>query len=125
MTDPEIETDPRELTIWLAAIGVAALGTWILYDGLPGINWGIWTTAAALGLFFFQRASLSRAVVIPAAAAIVIAFGATVTADEFMNFLTVLSVIVLLAFAMLLSPDPRLRRITAAFFLAAPIVAFA
>ena len=125
MTHPEIETDPRELTIWLAAIGVAALGTWILYDGLPGINWGVWTTAAALGLFFFQRASLSRAVVIPAAAAIVIASGATVTADEFMNFLTVLSVIVLLAFAMLLSPDPRLRRVTAAFFLAAPIVAFA
>jgi hypothetical protein len=42
-----------------------------------------------------------------------------------MLFLSVLSVIMLLAFAMLLSPDPRLRRITAGFFVSAPIVAFA
>jgi hypothetical protein len=120
-----IEAERREMTIWIAAIAVAALGTWVMYDALPGINWGLWVTAAVLGLFYSQRESLSRAVVMPAVAAIVIAFGATVTADEFMNFLTVLSVVVLLAFAMLLSPDPRIRRITAGFFLAAPIVAFA
>jgi hypothetical protein len=120
-----IEAERREMTIWIAAIAVAALGTWVMYDALPGINWGLWVTAAVLGLFYSQGESLSRAVVMPAVAAIVIAFGATVTADEFMNFLTVLSVVVLLAFAMLLSPDPRIRRITAGFFLAAPIVAFA
>src|SRR4051812_30685022 len=120
-----IETERREMTIWVAAVAVAALGTWILYDALPGINWGLWTTAAALGLFLFLRGSVSGATVIPAAGAMIIAFGATVTADEFMNLLTVLSVIVLLAFAMLLSPDPRIRRITAAFFVSAPIVAFA
>lgn len=120
-----IETERRETIIWVAAVAVAALGSWVLYDALPGINWGLWTTAAALGLFLFLRPPLSRAVVLPAAGAIIIAFGATVTADEFMNFLTVLSVIVLLAFAMLLSRDPRIQRITAAFFVSAPIVAFA
>jgi len=125
MTDATNQPSRLERTLWIAAIGLAALGTWVMYDALPGINWGLWTTAAALGVFLFLRTPPSRAIVIPAAAAIIIAFGSAVTADEFMNFLTVLSVIVLLAFEMLLSPDPRIRRITAGFFLAAPIVAFA
>lgn len=120
-----IENERRETTIWAAALAVAALGTWVLYDAFPGINWGLWTTAAAMGLFLFLRPPLSSATVLPAAAAMIIAFGAAVTADEFMNFLTVLSVIVLLAFTMLLSPDPRVRRITGLFFISAPIVAFA
>ena len=125
MTDLETESDRRELTMWVIAIAVAAFGTWVMYDALPGINWGLWVTAAAVGLLYFQRESLSRAVVIPAVAAVIIAFGVTVTSDEFLEFLTFLSVVVLLAFAMLLSPDPRIRRITAGFFIAAPIVAFA
>lgn len=125
MTEAIDEAPRRELTLWVAAIAVAALGAWVMYDALPGINWGLWTTAAALGLFLFLRTPPSRAIALPVAAAIVIAFGAAVTADEFMQFLIVLSVIVLLAFEMLLSPDPRIRRITAGFFLSAPIVAFA
>jgi len=111
--------------MWVAALAVAALGTWVMYDALPGINWGIWTAAASIGLLLFQRDALPRAVLIPIAGAVIIAIGASVTADEFMLFLSVLSVIMLLAFAMLLSPDPRIRRITAGFFVAAPIVAFA
>ncbi len=125
MNELETGNDRRELTLWLIAVGVAALGTWVMYDALPGINWGLWVTAAVLGLLYFQRDSLPRAVLIPALGAVIIAFGVTVTADEFMSFLAFLSVVVLLAFAMLLSPDPRIRRITAGFFLAAPIVAFA
>jgi len=125
MTAIQPSNDRREGRIWLAAILVAALGTWVMYDAFPGINWGIWTAAAALGLLLHQRTQLPRAVVIPAIGAVVIAFGSAITGDEFINFLSVLSVIVLLAFAMLLSPDPRLKRITAAFFIASPIVAFA
>lgn len=37
-------------TFWLAALAVAALGSWILYDAPPALNWGVWTAAAALGL---------------------------------------------------------------------------
>jgi hypothetical protein len=125
MTDMTAEQSRTEAMIWLLAAAVAALGTWTMFQALPGINWGLWTTAAALGVFRFLRVPVSRAIILPAIGAIVIAFGAAVTADEFMNFLTVLSVIVLLAFVMLLSPDPRVRRITPGFFLAAPIVAFA
>ncbi len=125
MIDTTAEQSRSELVLWLLAIAVAALGTWTIFQALPGINWGLWTTGAVLGVFRFLRVPVSRALLLPAVGAVVIAFGAAVTADEFMNFLTVLSVIVLLAFVMLLSPDPRIRRITPGFFLAAPIVAFA
>lgn len=119
------QTEKPDVRMWLAAVAVAALGTWVMYDALPGINWSMWTAAASIGLLLFQRQSLPRAVLIPIAGAVIIALGAAVTADEFMLFLSVLSVIMLLAFAMLLSPDPRIRRITAGFFVSAPIVAFA
>src|SRR5215212_12079029 len=125
MTDIARQGESRESLIWGAAIALAALGAWIMYDALPGINWGLWTATAALGMLLFLRTPISRAIALPATAAIVIAFGAAVTADEFISVLIVLSVIVLLAFEMLLSPDPRIRRITAGFFLSAPIVAFA
>ena len=98
MTATQLSNDSREGRIWISAILVAALGTWVMYDAFPGINWGIWTAAAAVGLLLHQRAQLSRAVVIPAAGAVVIALGSAVTGDEFINFLSVLSVIVLLAF---------------------------
>src|SRR5215212_5618884 len=125
MTDIARQGESRESLIWGAAIALAALGAWIMYDALPGINWGLWTATAALGMLLFLRTSLSRAIALPATAAIVIAFGAAVTADEFIDVLIVLSVVVLLAFEMLLSPDPRVRRITAGFFVTAPIIAFA
>ena len=48
-------TSRKEPFLWTAAIAVAALGTWFLYDAKPGINWGIWTTVAASGLLLFVR----------------------------------------------------------------------
>lgn len=114
----------RDLTLWLAAIAVAGLGTWVMFASLPGINWGIWTTVAAFGLLPFSRTPTSKTLLVFAAAAAIVAFGAAITAAEFLNFLICLSVIFLLALEMLLSPNPVLRRITPAFAVPAPIVAF-
>ncbi len=36
--------------LWIAALTGAAIGTFLLYDATPGINWGIWVTATAAGL---------------------------------------------------------------------------
>ena len=36
--------------IWIAALLGAAIGTYVLYEANPGINWGIWVTATAAGL---------------------------------------------------------------------------
>jgi uncharacterized membrane protein YozB (DUF420 family) len=111
--------------LWIAAAAVAALGTWVLYDAHPGINWGIWTTIAAAGLFLFVGEKRGQPLIIIAITAVVIAFGAAVTADEFMNVLIVLALFFYLALEMLLSNDPRFERITTAFFVPAPVIAFA
>ena len=114
-----------ELGLWAAAIAVAALGTWLMFDAMPGINWGAWTLAAATELFLFLRPSQKKPIFVTAAAATVIAFGAAITADPFIHALIVLSVILYLAMSMLLSTNPTFERITAAFTIPAPIVAFA
>ncbi len=111
----------RRLTVWIAALAAAALGTWIMYDAMPGINWLIWTACAAAGLALFLRPVTGLPLRLEVNA-IVIAAAAAITSDPFLTALICLSVIVLLALAMLLSVDPRLERLTATFtVLAAPI----
>jgi hypothetical protein len=110
MSDPQIQPVYRSpAALWAAGIAVAALGAWILFDALPGVNWAIWTFAAAVGLFTFVRSGFSASSPVSwlTTLAVVIAGGAAVTADEFLNVLTVASVILLLAVSMLLSVDPR------------------
>ena len=114
-----------ELVLWAAAIAVAAFGTWVMYDALPGINWASWTAVAAAGLFLFLRTAESRTMMVTCGIAILIAFGAAYTASEFIHALIVLSVIMFLALSMLLSSNPTIQRITAAFTIPAPVVAFA
>lgn len=110
--------------LWTAAIAVAAFGTWVMYDALPGINWGVWTLLAAAGLLLFLRAADPRTIWITSGIAVVIAFSASITANPFINALTVLSVILLLGLSMLLSSNPAIGRITPAFAVPAPVVAF-
>jgi len=38
------------LTYWIPALLASALGTWILYDAHPGINWGLWVATTSIGL---------------------------------------------------------------------------
>jgi hypothetical protein len=80
-----------------------------MFDAEPGINWVIWTLAAALGLLAFVRSgfSTSSPVTWLSILAVVIAGGASITADPFLAALICLSVILLLAMSMLLSVDPR------------------
>lgn len=112
--------------IWTAALLVAALGTWILYDGLPGINWLIWTGTAAAGLLLFIQKNRpgNEVVITMAAIATIIAGGAVVNGESFITFLTVLGIISFLALEMLLATNPRWNRISAGFAVPAPIVAF-
>ena len=110
--------------LWITAAAVAGLGTWIMFDAMPGLNWGLWTLAAAGALQTFVAPRNRRLTLLMSVIAIIIAFGASVTADPFMDALICLGVILFLAMAMLLSTDARLERITAVFTVPAPIVAF-
>jgi hypothetical protein len=113
-----------EIVLWTAAIAVAALGTWLMFDALPGINWGSWTLVAAAGLLLFLRTANPGTIWLTSGIAVVIAFAASVTANEFILALIVLSVILLLGLSMLLSNNPAIQRITASFTVPAPIIAF-
>ena len=112
--------------VWAAAAAVAGLGTWIIYDAMPGVNWPFWTLASVAGLAAILRAfglGLHR---IPAAAAItgvIIATAAAFTADPFMHAMIFLAVTLLLSVTMLLAVDPRLERISAVFVITAPFLA--
>ncbi|MDQ3555675.1 MAG: DUF4173 domain-containing protein [Gemmatimonadota bacterium] len=110
--------------IWTAAVAVAALGNWMLFDCMPGINWVLWTTAAVAGLFAFVRQRRSAgAVAFVGGLAMVIAGAAAVTANEVMQVLIVATVLLLLAIQMLLTACPSPRSVTARFAASAPFVA--
>jgi hypothetical protein len=121
--DRMIEDNPK--LVWLAAIVVAAIGSWIMFDALPGVNWGIWTAAASLGLIYIarDRGTLDSSILLMVATATIGAIGASITADELMNALICLGVMLFLALAMLLSVDPGLKRLSAPFVISAPFVA--
>jgi hypothetical protein len=112
--------------LWATAAAVAAFGTWVMYDALPGINWVLWTGAAAAGLVAFarNRGAGGRSVPVTGATATVIAGAAALTASPLLHVLICASVIVFLAMQMLLAVNPSPRSITARFAVAAPVVAF-
>ncbi len=111
--------------VWSAAIIVAGIGAWIMFDALPGVNWGIWTTAASIGLILIARTrrSLDSSLFIVLATATLLASGAAVTADPVIDALICLAVMLFLSLAMLLAVDPGLHRLSATFVVAAPFVA--
>jgi hypothetical protein len=117
--------DPRLPWLWGAAAAVAALGSWILFDALPGINWVLWTIAAVGGLIALarQRGRHARPIRLSGAAAVVIAGSAAVSSSERLNVLALLAVIFLLALQMLLSAAPSIRRIVPLFVATAPLLA--
>jgi len=112
--------------LWAAAAAVAAFGTWVMYDALPGINWVLWTGAAAAGLVALarNRGAGGRSVLVTGAAATLIAGAAALTASPLLHLLICASVIVFLAMQMLLAVNPSPRSITARFAVTAPVVAF-
>ncbi|MEP6906150.1 MAG: DUF4173 domain-containing protein, partial [Gemmatimonadales bacterium] len=111
--------------VWTAALIVAALGAYIMFDAEPGVNWGIWTAAASVGVFLVarDRGTLDTSLLLILATTIVLAAGAGVTADGMMHGLICLMVMLFLSLAMLLAIAPDFRRITAPFVIASPFVA--
>ncbi|MEP6509374.1 MAG: hypothetical protein ABJC63_14200, partial [Gemmatimonadales bacterium] len=115
MHTAESEKDGQAGIVWGLALLVAVLGTAIMFDAYPGINWFIWVLCAGAGLLTFMRSLLPMKSLVMwlVIFSVVIAGGATITAEPVLHALICLSVIVLLALAMLLSVDTRLERLTA------------
>ena len=118
-----VKGGPRLL--WATAAAVAGFGNWMLYDALPGINWGLWTGAAVAGLLVFSRprGHPPRSVLLMGGAPIVIAGAAAVTASPRLWVLICLATVFFLAMQMLLTARPSPRSISARFAATAPPVA--
>ncbi|MGH7720809.1 MAG: hypothetical protein ACREON_18430, partial [Gemmatimonadaceae bacterium] len=113
------------LELWGGAAAVAGLGTWIAFDAEPGINWGMWTLAAAAGLALFVRLTgrpLTREVVTPLVLGALLAGGAAVTASEVFYPLILMSVVLLLAVAMLMGSGDKVVYMGGSYFAFAPLL---
>ena len=110
------------VTLWLTAIGLAATGTWLLFDAAPGLNWFLVTLLIAAGLFTVTwrktRGRSLRRDWLPVALAIVLAGGAILTSNGFFHFWIALGVFTQFAILTLLCaglPAERLGPARTAF----------
>lgn len=89
-------------TLWLAALVAALIGTLVLYDATPGVNWGIWVALASAGVLAV-RASATKPILRHTLAllgwATILAFAQSVTAVEPHSPLIVATVAILLGLA--------------------------
>ena len=123
---PRVDDRTSLHVLWALAVGVAALGTAICFDALPGVNWGIWTAAASLGLVVVTRharESVPRELVLVLALACATAFGAAIDAGDGSHALVLLTTLALLAVAALIATGERGEAIGAAFLATAAPVA--
>jgi hypothetical protein len=116
----------RLLPFWSVAVTVAGLGTAVLFDAVPGLNWAIWTMAAAGGILFCARLGGSPArasLLIPLGFAAGFGVAAAIKTAPIAHAVIGGGVAVLLAIAVLLAGNPGWERLTAAFMLSAPVAA--
>lgn len=111
--------------LWATAATIAAFGSWMLFNALPGINWVLWTGSAVAGLLLVARprGDSQRSAAIMGGAATAIAGAAAVTASQGLSALICIGVVFFLSMQMLVSAVPSLRSVTVWFAATAPIVA--
>ncbi len=115
----------RPLLLWSVALALGGLGTGVLFDAAPGLNWGAWTLAVVSGILLCARVAPSpmRASLLPLALAVAFAAAAAITVAPAAHAVIVGAVAVLLAIAVLLAGDLGWKRLTAPFMLWAPAAA--
>ena len=114
------------LVLWTMAVSVAAVGTWVLFDGAWGINAAVWTVTAAVGLLLCVRrsgGSISAPLGVALGLAVLLAAGTAVTTDAVFHGWIILAVLVLFAIGTRLAADGRANGMGAVFMASAPGVA--
>lgn len=116
----------RLFLLWAVALALAGLGTGILFDAAVGLNWSVWTLAAAGVLLLCAGVGGSPArssLLVPLALAAALGIGTTISAAPALHALLVAAVATLLGISVLLAGDPGWARLTAPFLLCAPVAA--
>jgi hypothetical protein len=112
--------------LWSCSAGLALLATLIIYRSAPGINWGIWSTLAAValtGLLHRTGRPAGRDVIALAAMAAALGWSASITSDGFLHFWIAASIATLLALAVLVAAGLPMRMVGALRLVVAPVVA--
>lgn len=104
--DPPPAGDVAEIAeLWAWTLPIALLGSWICFGEVPGVNWVLWTVAAAVGFLaagrHADRAATSRYARAALGIACLLSVAAAVTANPFADGLIFLSVAGLFTFSVL------------------------
>ncbi len=97
--------------LWIAALLAAALGTYILYDANPGLNWGLWVAATSAGLIATRMAAgkpVRTHTYLLLSWATILAFAASVTAVDAHAPLIIATVAILLGITVTTLDDSAL-----------------
>jgi hypothetical protein len=116
----------RPFLLWSVAGALGGLGTGLLFDAAPGLNWGVWTLASAGALLLCAHvggAPSRTTVLVPLALAAAFGLATTVTADGLSHALIAGGVAALLALAVLLAGSAGWETVTAPLMLVLPVTA--
>jgi hypothetical protein len=115
----------RPLLLWSVAGALGGLGTGLLFDAAPGLNWAVWTLASAGGILLCARvggAPTRAALLVPLALAAAFGVATAVTAAPPFHVVIAGGVAALLAAAVRLAGYPGWEALTAPFMLGLPVV---
>jgi hypothetical protein len=112
--------------LWISALASALLGSAILYDAMPGVNWGLWvglTCAAVLLVRSRSGVKNNTPMVILFSWATILAFSAAITANEGVQALVAMSVMMLLGLAIVVIGTERWRTLSVQLLPVVPFLA--
>lgn len=98
--------------LWTLAALAGVIGATLMFDALPGINWGIWTVVTIGGLLIYLRPDRQtlRTIALPLGFAVLLATGAAVTTAPLLLAVTVAMVASLMALGLLLANEHEASR---------------
>jgi two-component system, OmpR family, sensor histidine kinase BaeS len=114
--------------LWAAALLLGWFGTVFVYQAGIGINWGIWTTMAAAGLVIYTKRrgrGMDPVAAWAVGLAVLVSWGAAVTADPEFQFFIFVSCVALMATAVRIVGGVPGSRVGVAQMVGAPAVAAA
>ena len=111
--------------LWIGAAAIGALSAAVIFDAWPGLNWLMCVAAASIALLMAARVQgAARHAIPPIVLAFALAIGIVITASEVLHFLSIVTILVLVAIAIARTQPARYVRAPAATLLALPVVVF-
>ena len=112
--------------LWMSAAAIGGLSAAVIFEARPGLNWLMCVVAASVALLIAARAQgNARHVVAPVVLLLAVATGIVMTASEVLHFLSIITILVLLAVAIARTQPFRYENSRLVELAILPIVVFA